>query len=122
MNKIDFHITPHRLMTGSKTIYTGDGIQQKLSGCSLFVWKGKSFLQIYESTFSAPQGVSVDYVIVSRNSVQHLDKLLGQIQMESLILDSSNSRYLATKLLEQNRTIQHKIHSVLHQGAFELTI
>jgi competence protein ComEC len=120
--KIDFHIKPHRVKTGGIKIHTANDFQQKLSGCSLFVWKGKSFLRIYDPAFFIPQGVHVDYVIASQNAVKDPHKLFEQIQMERLILDSSNSRYLTTKLLEQNNTAQHKIHSVLHQGAFELTI
>ena len=121
-DKIDFHITPYRVKTGARKIYTANDFQQKLSGCSLFVWKGKSFLRIYDPAFFIPRGVQVDYVIASRNAVKDPHQLFEQIQMERLILDSSNSRYLTTKLLEQNNTDQHKIHSVLHQGAFELTI
>lgn len=121
-NKINFHITPHRIKTGGKTIQSGNVFQRRLSGCSLMVWKGKSFLQIYDPNFSIPTGVSVDYVIISRNAVKNLQDLYGSIHVGQIILDSSNSRYGASKLLEQNDIVQGKIYSVLHRGAFELQI
>jgi competence protein ComEC len=121
-SKISFHITPHRIKIGGKTIQPGNVFQRKLSGCALMVWKGKSFLQIYDPNFSIPVGVSVDYLIISRNAVKNLQELYQYIHMGQIILDSSNSRFLAEKLLEKNRNLQDKIYSVLHQGAFELQI
>lgn len=121
-NKINFHITPHRIKIGGKTIQPGNVFQRKLSGCALMVWKGKSFLQIYDPNFSIPAGVRVDYLIISRNAVKNLEELYGYIHMDQIILDSSNSRFLADMLLEKNKNLQDKIYSVLHQGAFDLQI
>jgi competence protein ComEC len=119
--KIGFHIVPHRIKTGvGKTIPGGLGFRQELSGYALMVWKGKTFLQIHDPAFVLPAAVKVDYVIISNNAVKNLQALKSRIEMDQLIVDSSNSIYSATKLLEQAANTKSKIYSVLHQGAFEL--
>ena len=122
-DKIGFHITPHRIMLGvSETIHSGNGLLKDLRGCSLTVWKGKSILRIYDRDFHLPKNVSVNYVIISNNAVKDLTEVGGQIKMEYLIFDSSNTLYLTDKLLKQTKSVQASVYSVLHQGAFELYI
>ena len=120
MDKISFHILPHRIKTGVRR--TVQGLQHQLPGCALMVWRGKSFLQIYDSEFSVPHGLSVDFVIISNNSVRDLKRLESRIHIGHLILDSSNSKYFAARFLNQAKALSTKIYSVLHQGAFELHI
>ncbi len=58
VDRISFHITPHRIKAGvRRAIPPGGGFQQQLSGCALMVWKGKSFLQIYDRKFAVPDGL-----------------------------------------------------------------
>lgn len=121
-DKIGFHITPNRVKAGSKSIFSGSAFLRQLPGCALMVWKGRTFLQIHDPVFSLPDGLRVDYVIASNNAVNNLVDLVKQVHTNGIILDSSNSKFLATKILQQNKTIQAKIYSVLHEGAFELNI
>ncbi len=119
--KISFHIAPHRIKAGGgRTIAGGLGFRQELSGYTVMVWKGKTFLQIHDPAFILPPGIKVDFVIISNNAVKNLQALEKNIQMDQLIVDSSNSIYTATKLLEQAANTKSKTYSVLHQGAFEL--
>lgn len=122
-NKIDFHITPHRVKVGvGKRINSTEAFEQQLTGCRLMVWKGKTFLQIYDSQHSLPVELKVNYVIVSNNAVTNLPQFVKQIRMDTLILDSSNSRLVASKFLKQTKDSRYKIYSVLHEGAFEQQI
>ncbi|HEX6227045.1 MAG TPA: hypothetical protein VFZ52_21650, partial [Chryseolinea sp.] len=121
--KINFHITPHRIKAGvGSTKSPGDDLQRLLPGCVMVVWKGKSFLRIYDRDFVVPDGLSVDFVIVSNNAVPDIQKLQRRIQLRQLVLDSSNSYRFATQILNQHKTSLIKIYSVLHQGAFEQNI
>ncbi len=121
--KIPFHITPHRIRTGvSESIHSGSAFQQELEGCSFMVWKGKSFLRIYDKKFSFPANTSVDFVIISNNAIRNLAEVSDLIKTDQLIFDSSNSVYSTSKLLEQMKAVQLKGYSVLHHGAFELYI
>ena len=123
VDRISFHITPHRIKAGvRRTIPPGAGFQQQLSGCALMVWKGKSFLQIYDRKFAVPDGLSVDFLIVSNNAVNNFQELESRIHVGQLILDSSNSTYFATHFLDESKTLNTNIYSVLHEGAFELHI
>jgi competence protein ComEC len=121
--KINFHVTPNRVRAGVHAVFlTGDRIQQKFPGCSLVVWKGKSFLLIDKPEYVAPTGLSVDFVVVSNDAVKDLATLRAQVQMKQLILDSSNSRYIVARLLNQSTANSTDVYSVQQQGAFELNI
>ncbi len=123
VDRISFHITPHRIKAGvRRAIPPGAGFQQQLSGCALMVWKGKSFLQIYDRKFAVPDGLSVDFLIVSNNAVNNFQELESRIHIGQLILDSSNSTYFVTHFLDETKTLNTNIYSVLHEGAFELHI
>ncbi|WP_276369511.1 ComEC/Rec2 family competence protein [Chryseolinea sp. H1M3-3] len=118
--KIGFHITPHRTKAGVDKIITKRlAFRQELSGCALMVWKGKTFLQIHDPAFVLTPGIKVDFVIISNDAVKNLQALETYVQMDQLIVDSSNSVYSAEKLLEQAATTKARAYSVLHQGAFE---
>jgi competence protein ComEC len=122
-DKISYHITPHRIKAGIRnTMAPGESFQRQLPGCLMLVWKGKSFLRIYDSKFFLPDSLSVDFVIVSNNAVKNIEELSSRVQMRQLILDSSNSHYFTTQILKKSNTISAKIYSVLHHGAFELNI
>ena len=72
--------------------------------------------------FAVPDGLSVDFLIVSNNAVNNFQELESRIHIGQLILDSSNSTYFATHFLDEAKTLNTNIYSVLHQGAFELHI
>jgi competence protein ComEC len=122
VDRISFHITPHRIKAGVRRTLPPAGFQQQLPGCALMVWKGKSFLQIYDQKFAVPEGLSVDFLIVSNNAVNNFRELESRIHIGFLILDSSNSSYFATHFLDETKTLMTNIYSVLHKGAFELHI
>ena len=123
VDRISFHITPHRIKAGiRRAIPPAAGFQQQLSGCALMVWKGKSFLQIYDRKFAVPDGLSVDFLIISNNAVTSFQELASRIHIGQLILDSSNSTYFVTHFLNETKNFRANIYSVLHQGAFELYI
>jgi competence protein ComEC len=117
--KISFHIASNRIKSGARKTYSGDQIRESRPGCSLIVWNRKSILQIHESTFSLPGTLQLDLVIISNDAVKNVDELLKQIDTKNIILDSSNSRYNVSKLMQNTEA---EIYSVAHQGAFELKI
>jgi hypothetical protein len=119
-SKIDFHITPNRIKAGCRTVADGRAHQRQRSGCALWVWHGKSILQIYDRRFSVPAGTNFDIVIVSHNAVENLSGLKAKIDIGQLILDSTNSKYFITKLLRQNEPLLIRLHSVPDDGAFDL--
>jgi competence protein ComEC len=117
--KINFHIASNRIKSGARKKHPGDEIRESRPGCSLIVWNQKSILQIHEPTFSLPETLQIDLVIISNDAVKNVDELLKQINTKNIILDSSNSRYNVSTLMQNTEA---EIYSVAHQGAFELKI
>lgn len=119
--KINFHIAANRIKSGARKTSSGDEIRESRPGCSLIVWNQKSILQIHEPIFSLPGTLRLDLVIISNDAVTNVDELRKQIDTKYIILDSSNSRYTVSKLM-QATIAETEIYSVAHQGAFELKI
>jgi competence protein ComEC len=117
--RIRFHIRPNRLVSGIHVIHNqlpGD-CMLNFKGCKMIRFEHISILEVYDKEFEFPSGLSVDYLLVSNNAIQNI-KAVSALKFGKLILDSSNSAYIATKVLEQAKSNSLDIHSVLHQGAF----
>ncbi len=118
--KTKFHILPNRLMHGVKRIYWGDVFRKEIKGGGLVVWGKKVILHIRDEGFVYPDKVEVDVVIISNNSVKNLDVLLGKIKFKKIVIDSSNTFYIANRLVSQANKLNVNVFSVLHEGAFEM--
>ena len=64
--------------------------------------------------------MKVDYLIVSQNAIKDLTSIQNYIQADKIIFDSSNSFYYVDKMLKQANKLHLIVHSVLHDGAFEV--
>jgi competence protein ComEC len=115
--KIRFHIKPNRLINGINTVTYQASFTKELQGCKLICWRDQVILQIDRSDFCIPQGVKIDYLIVSNNVLKDLSDV-NKLNVKDLIIDSSNSLYYANKLLKQARANNIRVHSILHEGAF----
>lgn len=122
MLKTKFHILPNRLIGGVKNILPCDPFSRQLEGCAIMVWCGKTILQIQHEQFWVPVKLDVDYMIISNNAVKNLTEVTAKVHAKEIILDSSNSFYNADKLLSESKKLNIEIFSVLHRGAFDLTI
>ena len=86
------------------------------------IWQGKRILQIIDKGFDIPDGIQVDWVIVSNNAVSDAGRIARRVMCSKLVLDSSNSFFFASRFLEAAKLYKLNVHSVLHQGAFIQTI
>ena len=78
----------------------------------LMIWNG---IRIYIATDVIPSNLDVDILILSNNAF----KELPQIKCKKIIIDSSNSFYLADRLLKQPAPARVEVYSVAHSGAFQ---
>jgi competence protein ComEC len=78
----------------------------------LIVWKG---IRLYIAKGPLPTNLDVDILILSNNAF----KTLPWIKCKKLIIDSSNSSYLADKLLKQQVSAGVEVYSVTESGAFQ---
>jgi competence protein ComEC len=121
----DFNLRPNRLTHGIDNIVQSDAcaFTKRIHGGILTVWGNVTIFNVVEKDFILPPDVKINYLIISRNSARLLDNVWEKGNIEWIIIDSSNSRTLATALLEQAKLIpRQRIHSVWHQGAFEVKL
>jgi competence protein ComEC len=116
--RIRFHIRPNRLMSGVYDIRTNNhSLFTDREGLRLFAWHNMTVLQLTGNTFKLPDQLEVDYLVISNNAVKYMDRLLS-VKFKLLIVDSSNSWYTATRILQEAAGAGVDVHSVLHDGAF----
>ncbi|MBX2954953.1 MAG: ComEC family competence protein [Cyclobacteriaceae bacterium] len=117
-DRMRFHIRPNRLISGVHRVHTNEiPFMSQQDGARLFAWKNQLILQIITDNFFFPEGMEVDYIVLSGNSIQDISKLT-QLTCKQFIIDSSNSIFTATKIMKQAEEFNLPVYSVLHQGAF----
>lgn len=120
--KIRFHILPNRVRGGIKEVYGCEPFYRQLDGCALMAWGNRTFLQIQKEHYQVPPDTGIDFLIISNNAVKDLGSLVAMVKAKEIILDSSNAFRTAGRILSEGRKLNGKIFSVLHQGAFEITL
>lgn len=105
-----FYTAANRVRLGAESI--GPITVSEKSGCSTIAWQSKIIVIIRSPDFELPENVEIDLLILSGNSVRSIP----QIKCDKVIIDSSNSFYLAERFVGDKGD---SIHSVLHHGAFQ---
>lgn len=120
--RMRFHIRPNRLIHGIHAVHVNDSsFQIRRNGVTLFRWKTLTVAHISSDDFSFPDGLEVDYLVVSNNAVKYINKLLT-LKVDTIILDSSNAGYIAGSMIKQGADAGVKVHSVIHEGAFMINM
>ena len=120
--KTRFHMLPNRIIGGVSKVSPAGPFMRQLEGCTVIVWNDLTIVQLQQANYRLPEKLIVDYMIISNDAVRNLSGLLANIKTKGVILDSSNSFYRADKLFTEAEKYHINIFSVLHQGAFDLTI
>lgn len=122
-DKIRFHIRPNRLMAGVGVVSNGSGqsFTRQRAGYCLMYWNDKTILYLLDKDFQLPEKVEIDFLIIGNNAVRSLGAIADQIKASRIVLDSSNSFYIADRLLKESPA-EGSVHSVLHQGAFSINL
>jgi competence protein ComEC len=120
--RIKFHIAPGRLQSGVKNVQKGVTVSREFNGCALMVWNEKTILQIKDPAFVVPANLEFDIVVISNNAVRSIATLTPWLKAGEYVIDSSNSFRNASRLLEESYSLDIKITSLLHQGAYTKTI
>lgn len=123
--RLDFNLSVNRLMHGVENVVEigNASITRPVKGGKLTVWRQVTILNILDRNVVIPPGIEVDFVILSRNAVRSLNVLIKKCDPQWIIIDSSNSRNVASDLLEQAKKIpKQQVHSCWHQGAFDVKL
>lgn len=118
------HITPCRVLHQIDRIIDGreQGITRFFKGGEIIYWNGKYLVCITAKNYALPPLPTIDYLIIGNNAVKDIIMLRKQLSFKKLIIDSSNSFYFANAILKQSAPLALDIHSVVHQGAFVVTL
>ena len=111
--RIRFHVLPNRLHNGVKKIHTE--VMDSSIPVKVFQWKDKTIGVVNGTITSWPQKIKVDYLVVGNNAFRSFEQIQGTIYFDQLILDSTNTPYIAKNIKKQGAL---KVHSVIHDGAF----
>ncbi|RAW01024.1 ComEC/Rec2 family competence protein [Pseudochryseolinea flava] len=119
--KIDFHITPSRLMFGVYAAKSDSLVTKRVDGGKLFIWCDKYFLWLDHKPQQEIPKLSVDYVLVSNNAMSSLEAIRN-VTARRVIVDSSNSFYLAKRLSDEAQKQGVDLVAVSQQGSYHETI
>ena len=120
--KVRFHIRPNRLINRVNRVYAADSLcVRNVRGSRLFVFDRRSVLQITDRQFTAPEGLEVDYLVLSNNAVKHLAKL-SQVRFSTLIVDGSNSTFLTNQILDDAVKRGIEVYCTSQKGAFTVNL
>lgn len=120
--KINFHVTPNRLIAGVKSVITDYPNTRSFKGCELMAWQGKVLLHITDPGFEVPDQLFVDCLIIGNNAVYEVGEIALKLNAVKVVLDSSNTFFFADRFLEEAKLYNLDVYSVLHEGAFALKI
>jgi competence protein ComEC len=116
-----FHIRPNRIASGVGDVRTNvSEFVTSLHGLRYYRFRNEKVLRIDQKSAVLPNKVITDYLIIGNNAVSSLDKILGAIEFQQLILDGSNSLAYSSKIVSEAKSKNVPIHSVLTQGAFSV--
>jgi competence protein ComEC len=118
--KQKFHIRPNRIIHAVDNVGALDR-QFQSAGFDLFFWQGTLILHIKKKQATIPVWLKPHLVIVSNNGFSRT-ALPANIQNVVIVLDSSNSFYFADKVIHDKTNEGLNIYSVLHRGAFQMTL
>lgn len=110
--RMRFHIRPNRLYAGVNQTET---YLLKHTDNKIFTLKGKVIGIINQPIKSWPSELKLNFLIVGNDAIHSIADIRNTINFDKLILDSSNSGYLAKRILDEG---DPSVHAVLQQGAF----
>jgi hypothetical protein len=121
---VHFHMNNSRLAGYVNSVTVADSLPfvKNFDGCRLILWYNRRVLQIFEKDFTFAPDFPVNLVVVSNDAIKSLTGLKGRVDFETVVIDGSNSFYLAERLIKEQEKSGLKIHSVRHEGYFEETI
>ncbi len=115
---VRFHIRPNRLVLGANHILAGDSLPfcKRIEGCTAIKRNAISIVWVTEKQHRLPDNGNFDFLVVSNNALSSSADL--GFRPKAIIIDSSNSSYLAKELTSQARKSGLVVHNTRTDGAF----
>jgi competence protein ComEC len=114
--RIRFHILPNRLIHGvTKTEFEIAFLSER-NGVNFYQWNKHNFAWIDSKDDRLPVDSSIDYLIVSQNSLQK--NQIAKLKVKQIIFDASNSRRYVELITDLAKANKIATYSVIKEGAF----
>lgn len=121
--RMRFHIRPNRIGNGISVVTVNDPPRvREFKHFRYFDFDGVTVLWINQSKTELPNGMVADYLLIGNNGVKSLAQVVDHVKFRKIILDSSNSGWFEQRLLREAAEKNIPVHSVLKQGAFNVTL
>lgn len=124
-----YHVLPSQKAMGIETTYLSTFkvlIKEKQLSCAqwnglkIAVWEGKKIVWIDKECISLPnfrEKIAIDYCVVEGNAIKSLSTLMNRFVLGTLIIGTTNRKYLAGKLAKQAQQANIKCHIIKKEGA-----
>jgi len=123
---IGYHVDNFRITNvGSKKVEEARFAVNSLLGVKLFSLGDKSLIWIdneLNQGFEPLRKLSVDYILISNNSLDHFDTLDKMFRNALIILDSSNDYYYSRKASILLREMGFRVYNTSESGGLELDL
>jgi competence protein ComEC len=124
----EYHVLANHIQKGLQTQFLNDSVSEgeiqrrSLGGIELIQFQGKLVAVIHEKLRRnrLKEPIHVNYLIVAKNSVRDLSTISHYFRYDQLIIDGTNSYYVARKLAEEAEQKHIAYHSVPVQGALTI--
>lgn len=108
--KMRFHVKPNRLFCGVKEVEACPTIKVRV-----IHQQGMNIGLVSGPILKWPPNLKLDYLIVGNNSFRSLAQARNIVNFDKLILDGSNSSYLARRMRKEDDEV---VHAVQYEGAY----
>lgn len=120
IQKQKFHIRPNRIIHAVDNV-VAFGSHFRSKNFDIIIWEGKQILHIKRKGSQVPDTIKPDLIVIGNNGFER-SAIPSHLQNVPIVLDSSNSFYFADKVIHDKANEALNIYSVLHRGAFEMTL
>ena len=123
-DKQRFHLLPKRRSSGSAIRLKDDRLalpRVDLAFGYMTVFNGHAITVIDKSIpqhFNPGVPIKTDHLVLSANAVTDLRQVTSRFKFKELILDTSNSWFIDSKLMKQSQELQLNCHSVRQNGYY----
>lgn len=130
--KAQYHIAPNHIQAGLLSTFISNQAQsteelaiKKWKNLRFCVWHGKRVVLI-EQPFDEQNFISgklkADILVVCNNAVKNFETLVDKFEFSLLVIDSSNTRYRAQRLMGEAGKAGISCHAASLQGALTIHI
>jgi len=115
-SKIGFHIQPNRVFLGVNRI-KNYMVSDSTNLIQVLTLPNARLGIILEPISAWPNDIKLDFLVIGNDAFRSLEEIKKLIDFDQLILDSSNTPYIASRIKNSDPGL---VYSVIHDGAYQI--